>query len=477
MTRARPQSGFSPSGATPGEPEKREIERQKQAAVGKAGRASLALTMIAFVSFTAPALAETADGLPDAKSVTYDEVLADPDNIELSYLYAISQIRKSDLLGASATLDRLILLAPQEPNIRALRAIVLYRLDNLREAQKEFAELLKLDLDPELRRGIERYAADLDRRNQDTRITLLTSFGYQYDTNRAGAPNSGRVRTFLGTFDLPAENQKEDDHSLTGLVRLGIEHDLATQERNTLFASISAYGADQFQLDEFDTLDLSAQIGGRFEFGTVFLTPVITYDHLILDRDDYIDSIGASMRADLRVSDPVNLWVRGDINRIDYHNTTLYPAGELQSGSDLGVTLGADFYIGTDHRLSVSATHHNFRSDQDWETYAGERLNLNHTWLVGAGAFLMTDLFGEYQNFDMADPITGEAERDDWIYRARVTLGVPVQTLMGASEWPEALDGLTVSVYGEYYNADSNITNYEYDNVRGGLTISKRWEF
>jgi tetratricopeptide (TPR) repeat protein len=439
--------------------------------------AALAIFLAAGLCSSGPALAETADGLPEAETVTYDQVLADPDNIQLSYLYAISQIRKSDLLGASATLDRLILLAPNEPNIRALRAIVLYRLDNLREAQKEFADLLTLDLDPELKRGIERYAAELERRDQHTRMTLLTSIGYQYDTNRAGAPNSGQVRTFLGTFDVTKDGQKEDDHSLTGLMRFGIEHDLATQNRNTLFGSVSAYGADQFQLDEFDTLDLSAQAGGRFEFGAIFLTPTLTYDHLFLDRDSYIDSIGASVRADMRISDPVNLFIRGDMNWIDYDNTTLYPAGDLQSGADLGITVGADFYIGTDQRLTISATHHGFNSDQEWETYVGERLNINHTWLIGGGAFLMTDLFGEYDNYDMADPITGESNRDDWIYRARMTLGVPVQTLFGAEEWPAALDGLTVSIYGEYYRADSNITNYEYDNARGGLTISKRWEF
>lgn len=424
-----------------------------------------------------PARADaTSDGLPPGDIVTYDQVLADPDNIELSYRYAISQIRKSDLLGASATLDRLILLAPQGPNIRALRAIVLYRLDNLREAQKEFADLLTLELDPELRSNIERYAGELNRRDQQTRMNLLTSIGYQYDTNRSGAPNSGQVRTFLGTFDLQ-NGRKEDDHSLTGLIRFGIEHDLEGQDRNTLFASVSAYGADQFKLDNYDTVDLSVQAGGRFEFGAVFLTPTLNYDHLFLGGDSYLDNYGGSLRADMRISDPVNLWLRGDLARIDYYNTTLYPTGDLQSGGDVGITAGADFYIGTNQRLTISATHHGFNSDQAWETYVGERLNINHTWLIGGGAFLLTDLFGEYANYDEADPITGETDRDDWIYRARVTLGVPVQTLVGAEEWPAALDGLTVSVYGEYYRADSNITNYEYDNARGGLTISKRWEF
>jgi hypothetical protein len=451
---------------------------QKQG-VAESGPMVLALLAAVFAFFLAqPAYADASGGSPPAAdNVTYDQVLADPDNIELGYRYAISQIRKGDLLGSSATLDRLILLAPKEPNIRALRAIVLYRLDNLREAQKEFGDLLTLELDPELRRNIERYAAELYRRDQQTRMNVLTSIGYQYDTNRSGAPNSGHVRTFLGTFELDKNSRKEDDSSLTGLMRFSIEHDLEGQDRNTLFGSVSTYGADQFQLDDFDTVDVAAQIGGRFEMGTIFLTPTIDYDHLFLGGESYLDSYGASLRGDLRANDPVNLWVRGDVGRIDYYNTQLYPAGDLQSGTDAGITAGADFYIGMAQRLTISGTHHDFNSDQAWESYNGERLNINHTWLIGGGAFLLTDLFGEYQNYDAADPITGADERHDWIYRARVTLGVPVQTLFGADEWPAALNGLTVSAYGEYYRADSNITNYDYDNARGGLTISKRWEF
>lgn len=416
--------------------------------------------------------------LPASEDVTYDQVLEAPDDINLGYLYALTQIRRNDLLGASATLDRLILLAPAEPNIRALRAIVLYRLDNLREAQTEFEDILALDLDPALRASIERYVDDLDRRNRQTRMSLLTSFGYQYDTNRAGAPDSGRIRTFLGTFDVAEDGRKEDDHSLTGLARFTIEHDLDTQERHSLFGSVSLYSADQFDLDQYDTFDISAQIGGRFEFGEIFLTPAFTYDHVILGGDSYIDNYATSLRADYRLNDPVNLWARGDLAYLDYRNTEDYPAGELQSGTDAGITLGADFYIGTTHRLTFSATYGGYNSDQDWESYQGPAIGINHTWLLGEGAFLMTDIAGQYQDYRMTDPAVGaEEERADWIYRSRLTLGVPVQTLFMADEWPDFLSGLTMSIYGEYYRANSNIRNYDYDNVRAGATLSKRWEF
>lgn len=434
--------------------------------------------MAALILLAAAGTAKAAeDTLPATDTVTYDQVLEDPDNLELGYRYALTQIRRDDLLGASATLDRLILLAPGEPNIRALRAIVLYRLDNLREAQQEFEDILALDLDPALRASIERYAGDLDRRNQETRMSLLTSFGYQYDTNRAGSPDSGRLRTFLGTFDVEPHARKQDDHSLTGLARFGIEHDLATQDRHSLFGALSLYSADQFDLDDYDTFDISAQIGGRFELGEMFLTPAFTYDHIILGEESYIDSYAGSLRAEHRLSDPVNLWARGDMAYIDYRNTEQYPTGDLQTGTDLRLTLGTDLYLGTTHRLTLTAGYGGFNSDQDWESYEGPVIGLNHTWLIGEGAFLMTDLGAEYQDYRMADPVTGALERHDWIYRARMTLGVPVETLVMASEWPTYLDGLTMSIYGEYYRADSNITNYDYDNVRAGATLSKRWEF
>ncbi|HNB27578.1 MAG TPA: tetratricopeptide repeat protein, partial [Alphaproteobacteria bacterium] len=140
-----------------------------------------------FALLAAPVLAQE---LPESGDVTYDQVLEHPDDPMLSYRYALKQIDDGDLLGASATLDRLILLAPGEPNIRALRAIVLYRLGNLREAKEEFAQLLQLELDPRLKANIERYAAEIDQQSKTTRFTALVSLGYQFDTNRAGSNNA-----------------------------------------------------------------------------------------------------------------------------------------------------------------------------------------------------------------------------------------------------------------------------------------------
>lgn len=52
-------------------------------------------------------------------------VLKDPGTLDLACRYAQTQIRKGDLLGASPTLERILLVRPDLPRVRVLYAVVL----------------------------------------------------------------------------------------------------------------------------------------------------------------------------------------------------------------------------------------------------------------------------------------------------------------------------------------------------------------
>ncbi len=426
-----------------------------------------------FALLAAPVLAQE---LPESGDVTYDQVLEHPDDPMLSYRYALKQIDDGDLLGASATLDRLILLAPGEPNIRALRAIVLYRLGNLREAKEEFAQLLQLELDPRLKANIERYAAEIDQQSKTTRFTALVSLGYQFDTNRAGSNNANKVRTVLGDFDLTNAAPTDDDHSIQALAKISVEHDLAGQDRNMLFASATVYDGDQFKLDDFDTQSVGAQAGIRLEIGELFVTPSVTYTHLWLGEESYLDLFQAEARYDWRVNDPVNLFAAFALGDYDYHLTDNYPNAEDQSGLDVNGRMGVDWYIGSDHKLTLTYTHRRFDATTEFESFDGDRLNIDHVWLIHRGIFLVTNLSAEWDRYDALDPLFVGDNREDIVYRGRLTLGVPVATMFGA-EQSGFLDGLLMSAYGEYYLQDSNRELNEFENIRAGLSVSKRFEF
>jgi tetratricopeptide (TPR) repeat protein len=427
------------------------------------------------IGLPAGALAQD-PALPPSGDVTYDQVLENPDDVMLSYRFALKQIEDGDLLGASATLDRLTLLAPQEPNIRALRAIVLYRLGNLHEARGEFEQLLKLDIDPQLRSNVERYAAAVDRQSSDTRFSLLLSLGYQFDSNRAGGNNAKRVRTVVGNFDLANAAPTEDDHSIQALARLSVEHDLPGQDRHMLFGNITAYDGDQFDLDDFDTQSVGAQGGIRLEIGEIFVTPNLSYNHLWLGAESYVDIFQAEARYDWRVNDPVNLFGAFSGAKYEYHATDDYPEADIQSGLDVAARIGLDWYIGANHKLTFAYAHRHFDAEVDFESFDGDRLNVDHVWLIGKGIFLVSNASVEWDRYDELDPLFLGDDREDVIYRARLTLGVPVATMIG-EEQTGFLDGLLLSTYGEYYRQDSSHELYEFENVRGGLALSKRFQF
>jgi hypothetical protein len=39
------------------------------------------------------------------------------------------------------------------------------------------------------------------------------------------------------------------------------------------------------------------------------------------------------------------------------------------------------------------------------------------------------------------------------------------------------LEGLLMTTYGEYYRQDSNNDLYEFENIRAGFAVSKRFQF
>ena len=439
------------------------------------GAAGLCGVIALLLGLSAGAFAQD-EPLPESGDITYDQVLENPDDIMLSYRFALKQIEDGDLLGASATLDRLTLLAPQEPNVRALRAIVLYRLGNLREAKDEFEDLLKLDIDPQLRTNIERYAEAIDQKSQDTRVSLLLSLGYQFDSNRAGGNKVDRVRTVVGNFELNNAAPTEDDQSIQALARLSVEHDLPGQDRHMLFGNVTLYDGDQIELDEFDTQTVGAQAGIRLEIGELFVTPNINYNHLWLGEESYVDIFQAEVRYDWRLNDPINLFGAFSGANYDYHGTPDYPEADIQSGLDIAARVGVDWYLGADHKLTFAYTHRRFDAEVDFESFDGDRLNVDHIWLIGHGIFLATNASVEWDRYDALDPLFIGDDREDVIYRGRLTLGVPVATMIG-EEQTGFLEGLLLTTYGEYYNQDSNNELYDFENVRAGAAVSKRFQF
>ena len=412
--------------------------------------------------------------LDDGVDVTFAQVLADPDNIELNVRFALTQIRQGNVRGAGATLERILLIAPQIAEVRVLYAVVLFRLDNLDEAEREMRKVLELPLSPDLRGQISDYLAQIDKRRQRTRFVLSANMSYQFDWNRNSAPSSSERLLFGVPTPLTGTSTRQDDMSTNGLLRLSFEHDLGAQARHLMIGSVSYYGGEQVQQDNLDLQAFFADWGYRLDFTPLVVTPQLLYKNIRLAREKYLTVEGASTRAQYEFSTSLSGIVTGKVEQQSFRNVGGGTGATDLDGRNYQLTVGGSYILTPRHRLQLTLEHTRNSASRRWESFDRDGVSLSHTWLLGSGAFLLSSVTSNLDRYDGADPFISTLTRRENTVRARATFGIPLGSL---GDVPEGWSDVSLTATAEAFRQVSTITNYTYNNYRLSLGLGKVWEF
>ena len=112
-----------------------------------------------------------------------------------------------------------------------------------------------------------------------------------------------------------------------------------------------------------------------------------------------------------------------------------------------------------------------------FEEYFGVRINPKFTWFLNSGAYVTANAAFELDDYETPNLFVSAKIRRDKIFSGGLQVGVPLVTLIGTDVYSEVLDGIRLVANAEYYRQDSNIQNFEYDNIRTQVFIVKRWNF
>ena len=403
-----------------------------------------------------------------AGEVTYEQVLAHPDDVDLNFRWAKRQVEKGDVKGASATLERILMVNPALTRVRLTYAVVLYRLDSLAEARREL-EAVKARAGGALRAEAERYLAAIERRTRTTHAHAALGVGYQYDDNRNAGPASGQ-RLFAGTALNLVSGKAADDTSMLFLAQAGLKRDLRGAPGSSLFADLSYYRAEQTRLNTLDLQAYSFSAGGEFKVRRSLLTPELLADHVRLDQQTYLRTRGARLRWDRRLTKQLALYASLQGMFHQYTRTTDVPTAEDRNGNETTLKGGAAFTVAPTQRLTAEVGYAQTDARKMYDAYERNSFSLTHTWLLGRGRFLLSGIALELDRYGAPDLAIAKQERSDNRTRFSWTFGQPLGFLGKPFE-----DLLWTASY-EYLNADSNILNYAYSNNKAGTMLTYRWE-
>ena len=407
--------------------------------------------------------------------VTYQQVLEDPDNIELNVRYALTQIREGNVRGAGATLERILLIRPDLAAVRVLFAFVLFRLDNLDEAERELLALQELDLEPELRGQIEQYLDQIASRRKRTVFTFAVNLATQYDWNRNASPKS-EIRL---AADLPTRatgsSSRQDDMALNGLAQLSFDHDLGLQKQHKMVGGLVFYQGEQVQQDDLDLRAITADFGYELDFAPHTITPRLLYERIDLSREKYLTAVGATLDWVYALSNTWSVFGTGTAKQQSYNNITSSLTAAQRSGREYEVSVGTSQILTPRQRIRVTFSQTRNVAARSFNSSDQSEIGLTHTMLFGGGDFLLSSFSLNYDRYDAADPAVSARNRHDWAGRARMTYGVPWSSLF--AEAGEFWKPVTITIGGEAFRQVSSITNYTYNNYRLSIGLSRRWTF
>ncbi len=408
------------------------------------------------------------------RDVAFEEVLRDPDNVELNYAFALTQIRQGDLLGALSTLERILLRNPGIPRVRLIYAIVLYRLNAVAEAEREFDNLLRLRMDEGLRRELEYYRSQIARAKQTTKFTAVVRFGWNYDSNRNAAPLTRSLISSGAAVPLPGETET---HSLETFGRLEVEHDLGFQRRHRLIGSVTGLYDLSLRSDRFTLSAIDVRGGIALDLAPyeVRIQPHFRWAHL--EHDTVLQAHGGSIRFDWPTKQNLHYFAFFSGEHQVFNGTDAAPSSRFRTGPEWRGGVGVRWVIVPEHRVTVTATGIRKEAREGFFDYSGALVGLEHGWLLGRGMFLLTNVSWEGDWYDESDPNINSTKREDNILRVRTIFGIPFATLTGWNTAPRPLRDVGISVGFEYSRAFSNIDNYRYHNYRVMGALTKRFDF
>jgi len=408
-----------------------------------------------------------------AMEVTFGQMLENPDDPDLNYAYARTQVRKGDLKGAAGTLERMLMVNPGLYDIRLFYGLVLYRLDNLPEARRELQYVRRSKAPVALRNEAAHFLKEIKKKQNLTSVSGGLSAGAEYDSNRNASPASEK-RLFLDTpLDLTGSSRKRDDTSFLFLGSAEIRRIVSAQKKHDVFGAVSYYRADQDKVTEISLQALSFKLGGTYRAGRAELKPTLIYDRILLAREKFLVNTGVGLRLERKLSKVTDYSLEAKYIYQDHLSVSDIASNPERRGGFYGFSASAGRVLTTVMKLNADMNFSAKQAQKDYNSYNEMAFGLRHSWLLGKGIFLLSSAYIGRDIYRAEDSVISSKKRRDTTFRGGVVGGLPLSSMHRKLS---GIKDLALTLTLEHFRSSSNITNYTYANNKAALLLNYRWQ-
>jgi len=406
-----------------------------------------------------------------AQSITFDQVLASPDDIQLNFDYAKQEAATGRLQQSAAALERILLNRPNYDTARLFYGIVLYRLSDLEGAIRELTLLDGRELTPEQERDRKRYLALAQSRAEPWRFSARYTLGGRLDSN-PGRFSDTALNTGLA--------EEDTDGAVVGLSQFRIERDLENGRGDYLFFQSNSHINEFFDTDTADLIHSRAKLGASFHGVFTRFTPYAYYSTSYLQHERFRSRYGGGLDVTLALSSQVELYLKGFAVDEDYRRTDFSSVGSRRDGWYKSIRAGAKWKVSDRQSFELSGFGADKDADDNGFDYDAYGIRLKSLSLLGEGLYLSLTAAYTRTEYDRPDNFLSNTltREDDRLY-LRAATGAPLETLFQSLdvELPESIGDIVAQVGVSYTDQSSSIPLLDYDNLSVDILFTKRLTF
>ena len=404
-----------------------------------------------------------------SKNITYMQILQKPNDLDLNLKYAQQQGKIGNYKQTISTLERLIMLYPDNLEIKLYLLSILVQTDSPEKAINIIEEIkLRKDVSTEDLESVKEIEDELAGRSMPKlwNFSADISLGAIHTDN---VNNVSKSRKQMSSSSQAGFNTAKHDRTLSG--SLGLTATRSIGESSSFMINLSHSDSEQYQ----ETSDDFESYGLTFALDTIVGNQSVS-PYLILNKSDYQDDadsfsfmygIGGYFSA-------------GERNSFSYgysysdskanHNTSDATANETNAIAH-GYTIGHDYIfnelISTSIGLGYSDSDAKVDAGNDYETYdLSFRVNFAFPWAyISIGDALS---FNDYKKADTS--ITQDRIRSD------VTNTFDIMLTKSLGDLFPSIDpnrGIYITLSYEKVISEANILNYDYIKDSFSIGISK----
>ena len=398
-------------------------------------------------------------------AVTYQEIQNDPLNLSLNLKYAKEQRELGNTKNSMVTLERLLLLYPNDLDLTVYYLDLLIDLGSVSKASEVVNQLLTKEITNQLLlQELELIAGDLELQQKEPsplsiNLTSTVNWGYESNTNSVSSHNKQYLGSVLSDHQAAVRSDRTYGTNFTLLTSYNLN-------QQHLFSASTGFNKtdqerDTNRMNYINSLNLSY----------TFLQPRYSLNNYTsYSRTNNFTSNNSFQRAggfsaNFNINDRFNANAAGSVSFTKNNEIEKYPTARLSDSRSQQASFGANYSIKNNETLGCSLSYNYKKARARYNGFIGRSFQLSYQRNLPFNQNLSLSFKRTANKYHDADAIYHVSkERKDFISGTSLSVGGSI----GESTWSYAINL-------NWNDAESNLINYTTSGQTVGVSLTKQF--